>query len=454
LGLCAVLNYAFRKWWSPLDEIMNNLSDEIVKNLANKCANEIVGSNVGAMKSPGRPLCVVIPAKLSNEIETLPRALMQFLPEHQGGNGIRLPQGALIVVVYNPGPENECERNCLNQCQMIGSAVPGASYVSVCSPDAACKADNLNDAFVFLKEQSEHVSEFVCMMDADVRFQHPYSVELAILSLRDSGPEVAVVTGRQIIEKGHWLVAAEYQAKNIVSLGRGVFLGCGGWLTGSCIFQRYDVAATHTWDRECLTEDNDMMMRLAAEGFQCQNNMDLHVLAEAPPDCMPFLAQRTRWAQGQAWITAIRLPQLIRQAVLQQNTPLPRRLWLTLRWILFWFGRSLSAYVVPLGLPCALAFQLRCGLDIFGEHSAVCEDAQNMFRCWRHMFLTYSAVNFAVLLAAASFQHPWLRWYHFVLDAFVRIPYEIFNAQASIIAHAQFILGLNRWIVTDRQKRG
>lgn len=441
LGLGKVLNYAVSTCWNP------------PASLCTQCG-ALLEDHVGPCRFG---LCLLIAAQLSNETATLPETLRQFLPEEEGGRGIRLPEGTLIVISYNPGPVNRQESQCLEHCEAIGSKIPGATYISVCIPDATCKADNLNGALSFLAKQHEHQPELrpqvVCLMDADVQFQDKYSVELGMSSLQDSPPEVAVVTGRQGISQGHWLVAIEFQVKNVVILGRGTFLGCGGWLTGMCAFVRFNALADNAFDRRCLTEDNDFMMRLAAAGFQCKNDMNVKIHTEAPPGFIPFLTQRTRWAQGHVWIALMRIPNLLVEMFSQQSTSRAWKMCTAVRWIIFWFGRPFGAYLVPLGLPCALAFQFRCDLRIFGEESATCYEAQKIFGCWAYLFMAYSAVNFTVLFAAFLFPHPWLRWYHFIFEAFFRVPYDIFNAQAPIIGHAQFILGLNRWIVTDRQHR-
>ena len=48
------------------------------------------------------PLCICIAAKISNEVETLPETLRQFVPKEDGGEGILVPPGTLILVVFNP----------------------------------------------------------------------------------------------------------------------------------------------------------------------------------------------------------------------------------------------------------------------------------------------------------------------------------------------------------------
>merc|ERR1719161_487848 len=115
------------------------------------------------------PLCILIAAKLSNETLTLPETLRQFVPVDDGGRGVRLPEGTLVVVSINPEPQDGKERQCMERCATLGSKIPGAAYSEICIPDATCKTDNINGSLTEVARQhAELLPEIVCLMDADV----------------------------------------------------------------------------------------------------------------------------------------------------------------------------------------------------------------------------------------------------------------------------------------------
>lgn len=69
------------------------------------------------------------------------------------------------------------------------------------------------------------------------------------------------------------------------------------------------------WDPYNVTEDADLGVRLAAQGFKTRM-LDSYTLEEAPVRIMPWIRQRTRWIKGymQTWLVHMRNPaELYRQ---------------------------------------------------------------------------------------------------------------------------------------------
>ena len=106
----------------------------------------------GARPTSGRaPLVVVIPAKISNEIETLPETVRQFAPIEHGGRGVELPPNALILLAYNSDPTRACqdllndeERKCLKKVVKIAAKIPNARFEAIFCPVSKTKSENVN----------------------------------------------------------------------------------------------------------------------------------------------------------------------------------------------------------------------------------------------------------------------------------------------------------------------
>lgn len=398
-------------------------------------------------KTDGPPLCILIAARICNETETLQTTLRQFLPEESGGRGIRVPPGTIVMVTYNPVPTPE-GTEVLEECAQIGAAIPGASYVAVNVPGAKCKADGVNAALAYLASlPEESVPEIICFMDADIAVASVEGVILAHQSLRGAPRTVVGVSCITGVHIGSWMVAVEYQFKDIIlHQAYSAFLGTG-WTTGNFLFLRSSEAFAFGFDTECLAEDHALMMVLAASDLKVALDANVRVMTEAPPRLMSFLVQRTRWAQGDVWIAGNLLPKLL------SGPSLHTSLFTKLRWTYFY-------YVQKILLKYAIAFLLPCTLAMYVRSDVVHDESLSGSSTVSALVSSYLAVSFAALVTAGFFSHPWLRWYHYMAFFVLRIPYGIFNAQAPIIADVQHALGLGRWIETERhsgyspQRRG
>uniref|UniRef100_A0A7S0F9S1 Glycosyltransferase 2-like domain-containing protein n=1 Tax=Pyrodinium bahamense TaxID=73915 RepID=A0A7S0F9S1_9DINO len=393
----------------------------------------------------GSRLCMLLAAYIPNETETLPRTLRQFLPVEDGGNGVELPPKTLILLTYNPTPTPE-QQEVLDECAQLAERIPGASFAALLVPRSDCKAHNVNAGFAYLARMSpENRPDVVCVMDADIDVAEQNTVLLGCERLRQAEPSVAVVSVCTKVSIGSWLVAAEYAMKDIImTKGYGSLISTG-WLTGNFVFLRCHIALSYGFDEKCLVEDNDLMMRLLGDGYFVNHCTDLAVYTEAPPRLMAFLTQRTRWGQGATFLTLNRIPELVRSGSFEGMSVLGRLL-LKFRLLAYGFGvRLASKYLIPFLLPTTLVLSWRCG-----RRPEECEHFAWQFGLVGHFGAVYMLVCFTAQFTGASFKHPWLRFYHYLAFVFLRIPYGIFNAQAPVIADAQYFLKLNKWIVTER----
>ena len=212
-------------------------------------------------------------------METLPKTLRQFLPESEGGQGVEVPPGSLFLLAYNPQPATEREVACLDECAKLVARIPKTIYQAVCVPDGGCKADNLNAALAFLARKSEfYRPSIICFMDADTQFTKQNCLLNGLDEFRQqtSGEEDATTSSMRIAgvgcvcmdidaQGGSVFVALEHMDQKFQFYGYACLLGYG-WVNGTGMFLRTELALAYGFDRRCLNEDNDLGLRLAANG--------------------------------------------------------------------------------------------------------------------------------------------------------------------------------------------
>ncbi|CAK0828927.1 unnamed protein product [Prorocentrum cordatum] len=351
---------------------------------------------------PGPPLCICIAARISNETDTLPATLSQFLPTEDGGQGVRIPKGSLILLAYNPRP-NQAEQACLKECARIAAMIPGTSFQALNVPDGKCKADVVNAALAFLAAKpTSSQPGMICFMDADIILKHKDGLISGIRQLQVGHPKVSALSATRInIHTGSFLVAAEFQLKQFLNTGYGCLLGTG-WMTGALLIMRTELALKYGFDSHCLVEDNDMLVRMAADGHFCSNPADIEVMTEAPPGLKSFLTQRTRWAQGATWVAMFSLPLALAAGSLG-GACLAHRAQAKTRWIIFWiFLRAILKYLVPLLIPAFVAVTWHCGSS--------CAVPDGLFELRGALYWAYICQMVSIIAAAAALDHPWLKW--------------------------------------------
>jgi len=350
----------------------------------------------------------------------------------------------MILLTYNPRP-NRAEQACLDECARIAAMVPQAVYQAVNVPDAKCKTDGVNAALAFLASKPRASQpELICFMDADIIFKQEDALANGIQQLHaGEGKISAVSVGRTSIHTGSFLVAAEAQLKHFLNIAYGYLLGTG-WMTGAFLLMRFELALKYGFDRHCLNEDNDMLVRMAADGHCCLNPADIVVMTEAPPDMKSFLTQRTRWAQGATDVALCRLPLALAAGSLG-SAGFVHRAQAKTRWILFWiFQRTILKYMVPLLLPAFIAVALQC--------QPSCENLDGLIEVRNVLYQIYFCLMLLVITAAAVLDHQWLKWWHFFLFAVLRVPLGIFLVEAAIVGDAQHFFSMNMWIETARHQ--
>lgn len=121
----------------------------------------------------------------------------------------------------------------------------------------------------------------------------------------DYNPETDVVQGGvQLINvSSAWfssLACLEYYFwfKSVLPLFS--FLGSTPLGGNTVFFKKEVLKRIGGWDQQCLTEDAEIGLRVAAAGYKISMiyNESLATLEETPPDTMSFVKQRTRWIQG------------------------------------------------------------------------------------------------------------------------------------------------------------
>jgi cellulose synthase/poly-beta-1,6-N-acetylglucosamine synthase-like glycosyltransferase len=156
--------------------------------------------------------------------------------------------------------------------------------------------------------------EFVTVYDAE-DVPDPGQLRLAVSYFRRSGPDVACLQARLVIDNvaDCWLTrmfAIEYAALFDVTnpaLARfDLPVPLGGT---SNHFRRSVLQALGGWDAWNVTEDADLGIRLAAAGYRVVD-LPSSTLEEAPRQLGAWLQQRTRWMKGflQVSVTHSRRP--------------------------------------------------------------------------------------------------------------------------------------------------
>lgn len=145
--------------------------------------------------------------------------------------------------------------------------------------------------------------EFIGIFDAE---DEPNRDLLKVIDIfLDYNPQTDVIqSGIQLINvSSTWfspLACLEYYFwfKSVLPLFS--FLGSTPLGGNTVFFRKTALEKIGGWDEQCLTEDAEIGLRIAAAGFKTAMIYDesLATLEETPPDTKSFIRQRTRWIQG------------------------------------------------------------------------------------------------------------------------------------------------------------
>ena len=142
--------------------------------------------------------------------------------------------------------------------------------------------------------------EILAIFDVDSIID-PNAFRLALRYFED--PKVAAVQGRtfSVNFRGKlltWLVYLEEFWFSIVMMGRQKF-GLFTPLTGNCMFIRKSyLEEVGGWDRDSLTEDVELSIRLVKHGYVVIYEKDIQCFQEAPTKLKHLALQRNRWYRG------------------------------------------------------------------------------------------------------------------------------------------------------------
>ena len=160
---------------------------------------------------------------------------------------------------------------------------------------------------------------FTVIYDAEDR-PEPGQLRRAFQAFMNNGDELACVQARLCIDNtaDSWitrLFTAEYAGQFDVYLDGLTRFGLPLPLGGSSNHFRTDVLRRiGAWDPYNVTEDADLGMRLARQGYRAAM-IDSTTYEEAPAHFDPWLRQRTRWLKGwmQTWLVHMRQPRRLLQ---------------------------------------------------------------------------------------------------------------------------------------------
>ena len=142
--------------------------------------------------------------------------------------------------------------------------------------------------------------EVLAVFDVD-SVVNPATFKLALRHFDD--PRVAAVQGRTISMNSRdslltWLIYLEECWFSVMLLGRHK-LNLFTPLTGSCMFIRKScLEKVGGWDRDSLTEDVELAIRLVKHGYVIIYEKEARCLQEAPTRLKHLALQRNRWYRG------------------------------------------------------------------------------------------------------------------------------------------------------------
>ena len=154
------------------------------------------------------------------------------------------------------------------------------------------------EALAYATERAS--GEILAIFDVDSVI-NPNAFRLALRYFEDL--KVAAVQGRtfSINFRGKlltWLVYLEEFWFSILMMGRRK-LGLFTPLTGNCMFIRKSyLEEVGGWDRDSLTEDVELSVRLVKHGYAVIYEKDIQCLQEAPTKLKHLALQRNRWYRG------------------------------------------------------------------------------------------------------------------------------------------------------------
>ena len=221
-------------------------------------------------------------------------------------NTLRYPREKLsVLLVVEPDDDETREAlNCLalDPCYQI--VIAPAS-----GPRAKPKA--LNAALPFVR------GEFVAVYDAEDR-PDPDKILGALACFWRSGDKLACVQGRLTIDNTADSLLTRLFTAEYCGLFDVLLPALARWrlplpLGGSSNhFRVTALTAVGGWDPYNVTEDADLGMRLARQGYKTAVIAST-TYEEAPAHFSPWLRQRSRWFKGwlQTWIVHMRAPRLL-----------------------------------------------------------------------------------------------------------------------------------------------
>jgi len=154
------------------------------------------------------------------------------------------------------------------------------------------------DALSYATEKAS--GEILAIFDVDSVID-PAAFKLALRHFEN--PRVAAVQGRTISMGSRdrllaWLIYLEECWFSVTLVGR-QRLGLFTPLTGSCMFiRKSSLEKAGGWDRNSLTEDIELAIRLVKHGYLIVYEREARCLQEAPTRLKHLARQRNRWYRG------------------------------------------------------------------------------------------------------------------------------------------------------------
>jgi len=288
------------------------------------------------------------------------------------------------------------------------------------------KAENLNRAVKLIN------GEITVLIDADHR-PHPDCLTRAWRWLES---EYHVVQGRNVIRNSarNWLtrmIAVEFETIYAVSHTGKSLIADTALFGGSNGFWHTDVLKSFFFDREMLTEDIDITVRILVEGYKIVHDRSLISSEECPDNLTGFWFQRKRWSQG--WLQVMLKHQKSIWTSLHLNF-LQKCLW---SYLLIW--REIHNLVSHLPFPLMVCFWIADDKIFFP------------FNWYIILTIIASLTGVLIQILAAYVRRDkktplaWYVWY-----SALYLFFATFKNSIALVGLRDEIMGERSWVVTRR----
>lgn len=370
---------------------------------------------LGTSDSPVPRASFVIPAYLPNEAGIILDTVRHILTRVE-----RPIDGLEVVLVYNTPRDLAVEKD------LKGLEKEYPEFRAVRVEDSGSKAENLNRAVNLIN------GEIAVIVDAD----HRPCPDCLARAWRWLANEYHVVQGRNVIRNSarNWLtrmIAVEFETIYAVSHTGKSLIADTALFGGSNGFWRTDVLRSFSFDREMLTEDIDITVRILMEGYKIVHDRSLISREECPDSLTGFWFQRKRWAQG--WLQVMLRHQRSIWGSLQLK-PRQKCYW---SYLLLW--REVHNLVSHLPFPLMVCFWI-ANDDIFFPFN------------WYIILTIIVSLTGAFIQVLAAYVRrdkktplAWYVWY-----SIFYVFFATFKNSIALVGLRDEIMGERSWVVTRR----